>query len=245
MRLSASELKRYDRQILIPNWGLEGQLKLKDSKVVVAGIGGLGSPSSLYLVAAGIGEVILVDKDKFELSNLNRQILSSQKDLGRFKAEIAKEKLEMLNTEVKVTGLVAEVSKENIGHLIGDADVVVDGMDNWKGRFIINEYCVSQDIPFVHAGVSSLNGQMITIVPGKGPCLRCIFPEAPPEIKRTPIFGATPAIFSSIQVMEVIKLLTGIGKPLVGRMLFLDGTDMSFETIEIKRSDNCPICSVR
>ncbi len=242
MILSESELERYDRQMLISSWGLEGQRKLKASKVVVAGIGGLGCPSSLYLAAAGIGKIILADRDTFKLSDLNRQILCCQRDLGRFKAEVAKEKLEALNPEIEVEAIIAEITKDSILNIAGDADIVVDGMDNWRTRFLINEYCVRNEIPFIHAGVSSLHGQMITIIPSKGPCLRCIFRKTPSEIKKFPVFGSTPALFAELQVMEVVKLITGIGQPLVGRMLFINAKEMAFETIEIKRDSKCPLC---
>ena len=243
MSLSPSELERYNRQMLISGLGLEGQRKLRASKVVVAGIGGLGCLSSLYLAAAGFGEIILVDKGKFKLSDLNRQILCWQRDIGRFKADVAKEKLVALNPEIQVEALVAEITKDGVHDVIGDADVVVDGLDNWRTRFVINECCVMQGIPFVHAGVSALHGQMITIVPGKGPCLRCIFPKDPREVESVPVLGATPALLAALQVMETVKLVTGIGEPLVGRMLFLNGKEMEFETVEMKRSVKCPVCN--
>jgi molybdopterin/thiamine biosynthesis adenylyltransferase len=245
MSLSPSELERYNRQILIPDFGSEGQRKLKTSKVVVAGIGGLGCLSSLYLAAAGVGKMVLVDKGKFKLSDLNRQILCRQKDIGLFKAKVGKEKLEALNPEIQVEGLVAEITKESAYDVIRGADVVVDGLDNWRTRFVLNDYCVIQGIPFVHAGVSALHGQMITIVPGKGPCLRCVFPKEPPEVEKIPVLGATPALLAALQVTDVIKVITGLGKPLVGRMLFLNGKEMAFETVEMKRSPKCPICSNR
>lgn len=245
MSLSLSELEQYNRQILISGFGLEGQKKLKASKVVVAGLGGLGCPSSLYLTAAGIGKIILIDKGTYKLSDLNRQILCCHKDLGRLKARVAKEKLEELNPEIEVDATVAEITEDSAYDIIGDANIVIDGMDNWKTRFIINQYCVIQGIPFIHAGVSALHGQMLTIVPSKGPCLRCIFPKNPPEVKRVPVLGATPALLAALQVMEVIKLITGLGEPLTGRMLFLNGKEMAFETVEMRRSANCPICSNR
>jgi molybdopterin/thiamine biosynthesis adenylyltransferase len=243
MSLSPSELERYNRQMLISDLGSEGQRKLKASKVVVAGIGGLGCLSSLYLAAAGVGKIVLVDKGKFKLSDLNRQILCWQRDIGRFKAEVAKEKLEALNPEIQIEALVAEITKDSAYGVIGCADVVVDGLDNWRTRFVLNDYCVMQGIPFVHAGVSALHGQMITIVPGEGPCLRCVFPKEPPEVEKIPVLGATPALLAALQVIDVIKLITGLGIPLVGRMLFLNGKEMEFETVEMQRSPKCPICS--
>jgi len=242
VRLSPSELERYDRQMLISSLGTNGQKKLKTAKVAVAGIGGLGCPTSLYLAAAGIGKIILVDNERFELTDLNRQILGWEKDIGRFKAEVAKEKLDAVNSRIEVEAVVAEITKHNVQNVIEDADVVVDGQDNWKTRFILNEYCVTHNVPFVHAGVSALHGQLTTIVARKGPCLRCIFPKDPPEREKIPVLGATPALFASLQVMETVKLITGIGKPLVGKMVFANGTEMVFETVEVKRNVECPVC---
>ncbi|MCK4439723.1 HesA/MoeB/ThiF family protein, partial [Candidatus Bathyarchaeota archaeon] len=223
-------------------WGIEGQEKLKAAKVAVIGIGGLGCPTSIYLTAVGVGKIILIDNEKFGLNNLNRQILGWQRDIGKSKAKVAKEKLEALNSEIEVEAVVAEITRDNVHNLIGDVDVVVDGQDNWKTRFILNEYCVTRGIPFVHAGVSAMHGQMTTIVPGKGPCLRCIFPKDPPEVEEIPVLGATPALFASLQVMEAIKLVTGMGRLLVGRMLFASGEEMAFETVEVKRNIKCPVC---
>ena len=242
MGLSQAELERYNRQMLIEGWGLDGQRKLKASKVAVVGIGGLGCLSSLNLAAAGVGRIALIDKDKSSLTDLNRQILYSHKDLGNFKAEVAKKKLEALNPEVRVEALIQEVTESKLPDVLRDSDVVVDGLDNWRTRFLVNDYCVRKRIPFVHAGVSEFYGQLITIAPGRGPCLRCIFPKEPAEVKVVPVFGATPAVLASLQVMEVIKLITGIGKPLIGRMLFLDGEEMMFETTEIRRNPGCPVC---
>ena len=242
MSLLSSELERYDRQMLISGWGLEGQRKLKASKAAVLGIGGLGCLSSLYLAAAGVGKIILIDKDGFKLSDLNRQILCWQKDLGLPKAEVAKKKLEALNSEIAVEALVAEITNDSVHDLIKDADIIVDGLDNWRTRFIVNSYCVAQGIPFIHAGVAGLQGQMSTIIPGKGPCLRCIFPKDPPEVERFPVLGATPALLAALQVTEAVKIVTGIGESLVGRILFFDGKEMAFETVETERNDKCPIC---
>lgn len=242
MELSPSELERYERQMLISGWEVEGQKRLKAARVAVAGVGGLGCPASLYLTAAGVGKIVLIDKEEFELNNLNRQVLGWQKDIGRFKVESAKEKLRELNSEVDIKAVVAEITEDNAPQVIGDVDVVIDGQDNWTTRFIINDYCVAHDIPFIHAGVCALHGQMTTILPDRGPCLRCIFPDKPPRTGRVPVLGATPALFASLQVMETIKLVTGMGKPLVGRMLFCDGEEMEFETVEVSRNPECPVC---
>jgi molybdopterin/thiamine biosynthesis adenylyltransferase len=245
MSLSSLELERYERQMPISGWGAEGQRKLKSAKAAVVGIGGLGCPTSIYLTAVGVGRVILIDKGKFKLDNLNRQILCSQRDVGKFKAEVAKEKLEALNSKIEIEAVVAEITKENADNVIEDVDVVVDGQDNWKTRFIINEYCVTHNIPFIHAGVSALHGQITTIMPSKGPCLRCIFPKDPPEVEKIPVLGATPACLASLQVVEAVKIITGIGKPLVGRMLFVNGEEMVFDIVEVKRNMECPVCGNR
>jgi len=240
--LTQSELERYDRQLLIPGWGLEGQKRLKNAKVAVVGVGGLGCPASLYLTAVGVGRIRIIDRERFELSNLNRQILGYQTDLGKFKVHVAKEKLKMLNPEVDVEPIVAEVTRDNVHEVVGDVDVVVDGMDNWRTRLVLNEYCVSHGIPFIHTAVSEMYGQITTIVAEKGPCLRCIFPKTPPEAEKTPVLGAAPALLASLQVMEVVKLIIGIGEPLIGRMLFVDGRAMRFEEIRVEKREDCPVC---
>ena len=240
--LSKDELDRYSRQIAIPNWGLDGQRKLKAAKVAIIGVGGLGSFSSMSLVAAGVGWVKIIDKQRYELSNLNRQILGWQIDVGKHKAEVAKEKLTKLNPNVNIEAEIKEITEDNIIDAIHGLDVVVDGMDNWKTRFIINDACVRERIPFVHAGVSGFWGQITTIVPGKGPCLRCVFAKSPKQPQIIPIFGATPALLASLQAMEALKLILGLGKPLIGRLLFLDGENMECNIFDIVRKKDCPVC---
>lgn len=241
--LSKSERERYDRQMLLPGWGADGQTRLKAAKVVVAGAGGLGCPAAIYLAAAGIGDLVVLDKDAFELSNLNRQILGWQRDVGRPKAEAAAEKLRALNPEIAVKSLVVEITENNISGLIQDATVVVDAMDNWRTRFLLNAACVAQRRPLVHAGIFGLYGQITTIIPGKGPCLRCLLPEAPREVSRFPVLGATPALFATLQVMEVLKLIVGFGEPLTGRLLLFNGENMEFSTVTIDRRPDCPVCA--
>jgi len=240
--LSERELERYDRQIMIPGIGVEGQERLKSTTVAVVGVGGLGCPASLYLAAAGFGRIILIDEGRFELSNLNRQIHGWQRDIGRLKVEAAKEKLTALNPDVEVETQTIKLTEENVDEALGEADIVVDGLDNWRARFLVNEHCVQHRKPFIHAGVRGLYGQMTTIKPGEGPCLRCILPQNPPEAERFPVLGATPALFAALQVIEAVKLVTGLGKPLVGRLLLINGEEMRFEIIEVKRNPNCPIC---
>ena len=240
--LTKLERERYSRQMLIHEWGEEGQVKLKKAKVVVAGIGGLGCPVCLYLAAAGIGHIQLIDDQRFELSNLNRQILGFQKDLGRLKTEAAQEKLTALNPEIGISTKTVTIEATNIQELIKGSDVVVDAMDNWKTRFIINQGCIQEQIPFIHAGIYGWMGQITTILPGKGPCLRCLIPHDPPELQLFPVVGATPGLLAMLQVMEVIKLIIGLGDPLVGKLLILNGEDMSFYTIEISRNLKCKVC---
>ena len=242
MNLTLSDIKRYNRQILMPEWGNAGQIKLKLAKVVIVGIGGLGCPASLYLTAAGIGNLVLIDGEKFELSNLNRQVLGWQKDIGQFKVKAAKEKLEALNPNINVTALVTKITKENCCELINGSNVVVDALDNWKTRFILNEACIKKKIPLIHAGIYGLIGQVTTIIPGKGPCLRCIIPRTPPALKKFPVVGATPGLFAMLQVMETIKIIVGIGEPLMGKLLFFNGDDISFNIIHVQRNPNCKVC---
>lgn len=241
--LSKTELERYTRQMLVPDWGEDGQKRLKSARVVVAGVGGLGCPASIYLAVAGIGKLVVIDKEKFELSNLNRQILGWMNDIGRFKAEVAAEKLMAFNPEIEVNSLIADITEENIHELIQDADVVVDAMDNWKARFIINKGCIEKGIPFIHGGIFGFQGQVMTIIPGKSPCLRCLLPRTPKEIVRIPVPGVTPALFASLQVMETLKLIIGFGETLSGKILLFDGESMSFMIVNIEKRPNCPICA--
>ncbi len=242
INLSNSEMERYDRQMRISGWGEEDQKKLKQSKVVIMGVGGLGCPASIYLGAAGIGNLVLVDKENSELSNLKRQILHWQKDIGKPKVLSAKEKIGELNPEIKVEALKTEITEQNIDELASGATVIVDAMDNFKVRFMINEVSVKRGIPFIHAAIYGFQGQMTTIVPGKGPCLKCIFPVAPPEAERFPVAGVTPGMLGILQAAEAIKLILGIGEPLIGRLLFFDLEDMTFITCEAKGDSNCPVC---
>jgi len=234
-------VERYDRQIRI--FGREGQSRLKRSRVVVVGLGGLGCAAATYLVAAGVGRIILVDDEEVELSNLNRQVLHWSKDIGKPKALSAAEKLSELNPEVRVEALREEVTEENVEEVVKEGDVVVDGTDNWGARFLLNDRCVKSGKPFVHASVHGLYGQALTVVPGQGPCLRCAVPKPPQERGTFPILGTTAGILGLIQATEAVKLLTGYGKPAVGRLLIYDGYSMEFREVKVRRQDGCPACS--
>ena len=241
-KLSPEELERYDRQLRIIGWGVESQLKVKGSHVMVVGAGGLGCPTALYLAAVGVGHIAVVDRERVELSNLNRQVLHWSGDLDKPKVESVAEKLRKLNPNVRVEPLQLELNEENIEDLIRKFDVVVDCLDNWRTRFILNEACVKSRKPLVHAGVHSWYGQITTVLPGRGPCLRCIWPENPPETERFPILGATAGTLGLLEVLEVVKLITGLGQPLVGRMLYLDLEIASIEELKIERVKSCPVC---
>ena len=241
-KLAEEELTRYSRQIMIPNWNVEGQLRLKNAKVTIVGVGGLGCPVALYLTAAGVGRITLIDKEKIELSNLNRQILHWSVDIGKFKTFSAIEKLSKLNPLIKFESYEREIEKENIRELIKGSNVVVDCLDNWKTRFILNEACVSERIPLVHAGVHSWYGQITTIMPGKGPCLRCILPKTPKEEEKFPILGVTAGVLGLLEALEAIKIIVGLGNPLIGRILFFDGETSSFQEAKVQRRKGCPVC---
>jgi len=242
MKLSSIELERYDRQIRIKGLGKNGQLKLKRARVMVVGAGGLGCPASLYLVAAGVGHVAVVDKETVELSNLNRQVLHWSDDVGRPKGVSVIEKLRQLNPEVTVEALQKVVTTDNARQLVKGFTVVVDALDNWRTRFLLNKACVKEKIPFVHAGVYSLYGQITTVLPGKGPCLQCILPKIPPEEEKFPVLGATAGTLGLLEALETVKIITGLGEPLVGRMLHFDGETMSFQEIKVERRRSCPVC---
>jgi adenylyltransferase/sulfurtransferase len=229
--------------MVIPGWGDVGQQRLRDATVAVTGVGGLGCPVSIYLAAAGVGRLVLIDRDVFELSNLNRQILGWDDDIGKPKAEVARRKLAELNPEIEVEARVLTITPDNVAAQIWGCDVVVDAMDNWATRFTINDACVARRIPYVHAGIYGFNGQAMTVVPGEGPCLRCIIPVQPPEMTNFPVIGATPGLFAMVEVMETLKLIVGLGEPLVGRLLIFNGEDMSTYVVEVRRNPQCPVCS--
>lgn len=238
--LGSEEVERYDRQIRV--FGVEGQLKLKKAKVTVIGVGGLGSISSLYLTAMGVGKLVIVDHGKLELSNLNRQILYKTKDIGEFKAKLAAQRLKELNPNVDIDYFTKEITSENIYDFIKEANVVIDGLDNWRTRFIVNKACVELNKPFIHAGVHGAHGQVLVVMPGKGPCLRCVMPQTPPQIEKIPILPTTPAVLASLQVTEAVKIITGYGKPAIGKLILYDGYSMSFHEIPVSRRENCPVC---
>jgi len=240
--LSNQDILRYDRQILIKDFGTEGQEKLKNSRVLIAGAGGLGSAAAFYLAAAGIGYLRIVDQDTVELSNLNRQILHWETDIGRLKVESAKEKLSQLNPGIVVDIRKDQINEASVTELTRDCDLVVDGLDNFPTRYLINQAIFSQRIPFIYGGILGLMGMVTVILPGQTPCLKCLFPQAPPP-QKFPVLGTTPGIIGLIEANEAIKYLVGFGKLLTGRLLVYNGLEMHFSEIEIERNSECSICA--
>jgi adenylyltransferase/sulfurtransferase len=240
--LTDKDLARYNRQIILPDFGEEGQKKLRQATVFIAGAGGLGSPVSIYLACAGIGHLVLVDYGSVDISNLNRQILHWEEDVGEKKVVSGNWKLKRLNSTVDVTPRATRVTAENAEGLLDGVDLVMDCLDNMESRFILNETCFRKGIPFIHGGLRGLMGEITTIIPGETPCLECLFPRGPERTEPFPVFGATAALVASLQVMEAIKLLAGFGELLTGRMLYIDGKEMQFRSIRMKQNQKCRIC---
>lgn len=242
MVLTENELSRYRRQIIIPSIGLEGQKKLKESKVFIAGVGGLGSISAYYLVACGVGKIVIADKELVELSNLNRQIIHWTEDIGKKKVHSAKEKLLRLNPNVEIEALDVEIKEENIHVIINDSNVIVDALDNIEGRIILNKAAFEKGIPYIFGGVDGLDGMVTTFVPRETPCFECVFPKRRKRVDEIGVLGPTPGIVASIQAMEVVKILLGMNGTLKNRLLFFSGRDMTFTEIRLKRNEKCPVC---
>ena len=242
VKLSEAEKQRYARQLIIKNWGEATQEKLKQSTMAIIGIGGLGSPVSLYAAAAGVGTIKIIDDDVVDLSNLNRQIIHFTPDISKKKVESAHAKLTALNPDIKIEPLSIKLTKDNIQSVIKGCNIVLDCLDNFQTRFLLNETCVKLGIPSVHAAVYAFEGRVLTIIPHKGPCLQCFYPKEPKVLKPFPVVGAAVGITASIEITEAIKVLTGIGTPLVGRLLIIDGENMKFDIIEIKQDPQCPVC---
>jgi molybdopterin/thiamine biosynthesis adenylyltransferase len=238
--LDQNELIRYNRQLIIPDFGEEGQRKLKGSHIVIVGIGGLGCASATYLTAAGVGHITIVDFDTVELSNLNRQILYWEEEIGERKVVVAQRKLSKLNPSVEITPVFAKITNENVLSIIDKSQVVVDGLDNSATRLVVNSACVKQKIPYVYGGVSRLRGMITTIIPGQTPCLACLLPEG---AKGLGVLGITPALIANLQALEVIKLLIGRSPSLAGKLLLFNGDDIKFQVHEIRRNESCPVCS--
>ncbi|MBN1847211.1 MAG: HesA/MoeB/ThiF family protein [Deltaproteobacteria bacterium] len=242
--LTVDERKRYDRQIMMPEVGEEGQEKLKQAKVLIAGAGGLGSPISIYLAAAGIGHIRLVDHDQIELTNLNRQVLHWNRDIGEFKVKSALNKLNQLNPDVAIEIIKKTIEEGNIRDIVNDCDAIVDAMDNLETRYLLNKIAIEKNIPFFHGAVRGLEGRAMTIIPGKSPCLRCMYHGTlPPE--KFPVIGVAPGVIGCIQATEVIKYFVGMGELLTGRLLVYDGMSLTFREFKITRNPQCDHCGQR
>ncbi|MFH0860725.1 MAG: HesA/MoeB/ThiF family protein [Candidatus Altiarchaeota archaeon] len=241
-RTDKKEFERYDRQLMIDGFGERGQKRLSNSTVFVAGVGGLGSPVLTYLTVAGVGKLIIADKDRVELSNLNRQVLHNEDDVGRMKVESAVEKLSKLNSNVSLEGVMNKIDEMNARRLVANSDVIVDCLDNIDTRHVLNKVSVDSGIPLVHGSVSGLEGRVTVFNPPKTACFACVYPTAPP-VKKFPVLGSTPGVVGTIQATEVIKILTGLGQPLYDRLLVYDGGSMTFREIKLRKNPECRACS--
>ncbi len=245
--LDAERRRRYSRHLVIPEVGEAGQLALLGAKVLMIGAGGLGSPSSLYLAAAGVGTIGIIDADVVDASNLQRQVIHSTERIGMPKAESARMTLTALNPDVEVVQYRERLTSANIDATLAGYDVVVDGTDNVPTRYLLNDASVKHGIPVVHASIFRFEGQLTVFKPHEGPCYRCLFPEPPPaelapSCAEGGVLGVLPGIMGTLQATEALKLLLGIGEPLVGRLLLADALDMSFHEVQLRRDPSCPVC---
>lgn len=248
MALTEKQLERYSRHLILRGVGVSGQKKLLESKVLVIGAGGLGSPAIMYLAASGIGTIGIADGDSVDLSNLQRQIIHGTGAVGVPKVQSAAERVKEINPDVNVVVYPERVNAKNIGKLIEFYDFIIDGVDNFATKFLINDACVLAKKPFCHAGIREFYGQVLTYVPGEGPCYRCIFEEIPADgeidsCSSAGVIGSIPGIIGSIQALEAQKYLTGAGDLLTGKMLTFDGLSMKFRIVDIpKHSADCRVC---
>lgn len=239
--LSAAERELYSRQIAVPRWGPAAQHRLKRGVAFVAGAGGLGSAVCYYLTAAGIGCLRVCDREAVGLSNLNRQILYGTEDIGKPKAAAAAERLKRLNPHTRVVALYEVIAARSIERLAADASIVIDCLDNFETRFVLNEYCVARSLPLVHAGVSGFSGQLAFFHPPQTACLRCVFSETPPE-KKTAVVGAAAGVLGSLEASEALKHLTDRGGTLSDRLLIWDGDRGNVEVVSVSKDPLCPVC---
>ncbi|QSZ26865.1 HesA/MoeB/ThiF family protein [Aceticella autotrophica] len=241
------QILRYSRQIILKDIGLEGQKKLLMSKVLVIGAGGLGSPAIYYLAACGIGTIGIVDFDVVGISNLNRQIIHSTDDLGKYKADSAEEKVKKLNPDVNILKYKTRIMPDNIEDIIKDYDVIIDASDNFPTRYLVNDACFFLDKPLIEAGAIEFEGIVMTIIPGKGPCYRCLYHEEPKndavaEPSDSGILGMVAGVIGSIQALEAVKIILNIGRNLSGRVLTFDALNLKFRDINWHKRDTCPLC---
>jgi len=246
--LSPDELQRYSRHLTLPDFGQDGQEKLKAASVLLVGAGGLGSPAAMYLAAAGVGRIGLVDFDSVEASNLQRQVLYGASDVGDSKLDAARSRLEDLNPHVTIETHEVRLTSDNALDIIADYDVVADGTDNFPTRYLVNDACVMTGTPNVYASIFRFEGQVSVFGTEDGPCYRCVYEEPPPpglvpSCAEGGVLGILPGMVGTMQATEVIKLIAGIGEPLIGRLLMVDALSMTFRTLKLRKNPDCPVCS--
>ncbi|SJZ78657.1 HesA/MoeB/ThiF family protein [Selenihalanaerobacter shriftii] len=247
MNFSEEELERYSRHIILEDVGVEGQYKLLNSSVLIIGAGGLGTPAAQFLAAAGIGKIGIVDADKVELSNLQRQVLHYTSDVGNLKVESVRDKINEMNPDVEVKTYPYYLNSTNIREVIKDYDFIIDGTDNFPAKFLINDVCVMENKAFSHAGIIRFTGQTTTVVPGQGACYRCLFPEPPssnsvPSCKEAGVIGVLGGILGTLQATEAIKYILDEGELLTSQLLTYDALAMNFRKIDLEKRDDCEIC---
>jgi sulfur-carrier protein adenylyltransferase/sulfurtransferase len=247
--LSNEEIQRYSRHIIMPEVGLEGQRKLKAASVLLIGTGGLGSPTALYLAAAGIGRIGLVDYDVVEESNLQRQVIHGLSTVGMNKIDSAERRLRDLNPDITVDKYNVPLTSDNALELFEPYDIIIDGTDNFPTRYLVNDACVKLGKPNVYGSIFRFEGQLSVFYAHEGPCYRCMFPEPPPpglvpSCAEGGVLGILPGTIGTMQATEAIKLILGIGRPMIGRMMLYDALDMEFNTIKVRKDPNCPVCGV-
>ncbi len=247
VKLSKEEVQRYSRHLIMPEVGLDGQLKLKRARVLTIGTGGLGAPLGLYLAAAGVGHLGLVDFDVVDSSNLQRQVTFTTADVGKPKSEAAKARLSALNPAIEIVSYETRLTSDNALEMFRDYDIIVDGTDNFPTRFLVNDACVLLGKPNVYGSIFRFEGQATVFGYPGGPCYRCLYPEPPPpglvpSCAEGGVLGVLPGIVGSIQAMETIKLILGTGEPLVGRLLLFDALAMRFRELKLKKNPDCPLC---
>lgn len=247
MAFTNEQLERYSRHIILQEVGVKGQKKLLNASVLIIGAGGLGAPAALYLAAAGVGTIGIVDADEVDLSNLQRQVIHTTNDVGKAKVKSAAETMEAINPDVTVKTYRTFVDSTNIMDLIKDYDFIIDGTDNFPAKFLINDACVMAGKPFSHAGIIRFKGQLMTYVPGEGPCYRCVFKNPPPKdavptCKQAGVIGAMGGVIGSLQAMEAIKCIIGKGELLTGKLLTYDALKMEFHTIKLPKDHHCAVC---
>lgn len=245
--LSHAEIRRYSRHLILPGVGIDGQKKLKAASILLIGTGGLGSPLGLYLAAAGIGRIGLVDYDVVDESNLQRQIIHGQADIGRLKVDSAADTLADINPHLVIERHNVPLTSENALDLLADYDLIIDGTDNFPTRYLVNDACVMLGKPNVYGSIFRFEGQVSVFYAKEGPCYRCLFPEPPPpglvpSCAESGVLGVLPGTVGTLQATEAIKLLLGIGDPLIGRLLLYDALDMTFDQIKLRKDPNCAVC---